>query len=66
MHDDNFRDQASEDSFQKGMQSPPLEVDSRSNVLDELMERVRFPEVLDLAFEVIVLFSSADSGVDDP
>lgn len=42
----------------------PLEVDTRGDVLDEEMLRVRLLEVCDLAVEVRALLGTADTGVD--
>ncbi len=64
VHDHNFGDQASEYMFQKGTKPFPLEVDPRRDVADDRVVRVRLLEVMDLAFEISLLFGAADSGVD--
>lgn len=63
VHDHNLCDQSCEYAFQKGLQAMAIEVDSGADVLEELVSRVRFLEVLDLAFEVSALLVTADPCV---
>lgn len=67
----NFFDISADRSFQNGPQSRSFpvvfgETPIGADVVDELVVRVRFLEVFDLAFEVTSLVVTADSGIDDP
>ena len=64
VHDHNLSDHASECAFQKGTQPLSLEVDTRGDVLDEDILRVRLLKICDLAVEVWALLGTADTGVD--
>jgi hypothetical protein len=55
MEDHNFADTAGEDSFQKGEQAFALEVDARSDVLDDFDTRSVGLEEVDLSLEVLFL-----------
>ncbi len=57
-------DHAFEDEFQKVLQAFALEVDTGSDVFDDVKVRVRFLEIFDLSIEVSGLLGAADSGVD--
>ena len=64
VYDHNLRDHAIECAFQKGAQPDPLEVDTRGDVLDKDVLRVRFLEVGNLAVEVGALLGTTDTSVD--
>lgn len=50
----NLLDSSLKDQFQKRLQAPSLEVESRPDVGEELVARVGLFEVLDLALEVLL------------
>lgn len=50
---------------QKPLQPLSVIVESRPNILDELMVRVEGLEVVDLSLEILFLVGGGDPGVDD-
>ena len=67
VQDHNIADHTAESSFQKGVQTLALEVDTRADVADVVVSGVRVLQGFDLTSKVpdLSLFGGANTSVDD-